>query len=282
MPSSAPIGIFDSGVGGLSVLRAIHAALPAEDLIYIADQANLPYGGRPASELIAFSERITSYLLQRGCKLIVVACNTASGAALYPLRQRWPQVPFVGMEPAIKPAAAATQTGVVGVLATRGTLTGQLYENVKARHASSVTVLEVAAHGLVAAVEANTLNQPAIRTQLAAELAPLLAAGVDQLVLGCTHFPFAASLITDLVGPSVTLIDPAPAIARQVERLLTRHDLHTPAPPTGNLTFHTTGDLTHFAHQLTTLLHIPTPPSTPIPSTYKLSSGLLPKCYHYG
>ena len=152
--SIAPIGIFDSGVGGLSVLRAVRQALPQEALIYLADQAHVPYGPRPVEQVRTFAEGITRYLLSQGAKLIVVACNTASAAALHSLRQAFPELPFVGMEPAVKPAAEHTQTGVVGVLATPATFQGALYASVIERFASGVTVLQDTCPGLVMEIEA--------------------------------------------------------------------------------------------------------------------------------
>jgi glutamate racemase len=218
--ASSPIGIFDSGVGGLSVLKAIRQELPQEAVIYLADQAHVPYGLRPLDEVRQFSEKMTEYLLARSAKLVVVACNAASAAALAALRQSYPEITFVGMEPAVKPAAETTQTGRVGVLATPATFQGALYASVIERFANDVTVLQDTCPGLVAQIEAGELNHPYTRRILEKALNPMLAAGIDTIVLGCTHYPFVIPLIEEISGPGVRVIDPAPAVARQVRRVL--------------------------------------------------------------
>lgn len=215
-----PIGMFDSGVGGLSVLKAIRDRLPGEDLIYLADQAHVPYGPRSQSQVRQFSLKIVRYLLERGAKMIVVACNTASAAALNHLREVFPEVPFVGMEPAVKPAAEHTQTGVVGVLATPATFQGKLYASTVERFARGVTVLQDTCPGLVEQIEAGDLDSGPTREILHKALEPMLERGIDRVVMGCTHYPFVIPVIKDIVGEQVEVIDPAPAIARQAERLL--------------------------------------------------------------
>jgi glutamate racemase len=238
----APIAIFDSGVGGLSVMRAIRQEYPPEDLLYLADQAHVPYGPRPLEEVRSFSEDITRYLLGEGAKMIVVACNTASAAALKYLRQKFPEVPFVGMEPAVKPAAERTQTGVVGVLATPATFQGALYASVIERFANGVTVLQDTCPGLVGQIEAGQLEDPETRAILEKSLYPMLDQGIDTVVLGCTHYPFVIPIIQDILGPDVRVIDPAPAIARQVGRLLAQGKLHAPQGSVGKVRIFTTGD----------------------------------------
>ena len=215
-----PIGVFDSGVGGLSVLRAIRQRLPAQPVIYLADQAHVPYGSRTLDEVRSFSKRITQFLLDRGARLIVVACNTASAAALHELRAEFSDVPFVGMEPAVKPAAETTRTGIVGVIATPATFQGQLYASVVERFANGVTILQDTCPGLVTAIENGELDTPGTRAILERALNPMLEQHIDTVVLGCTHFPFVIPLIQQITGPEVRVIDPAPAVARQVERLL--------------------------------------------------------------
>jgi glutamate racemase len=239
---SGPIGIFDSGVGGLSVLCAVREILPGESLVYLADQAHVPYGPRSLEQVRAFSEGITRYLLAQDAKLIVVACNTASAAALHHLRQVFPQVPFVGMEPAVKPAAEHTQSGVVGVLATPATFQGELFASVVERFANGVTVLQDTCPGLVMEVDAGNLDTPQVRAILERALKPMLAQGIDTVVLGCTHFPYVIPIIKTIVGPGVRVIDPAPAIARQVERLLETHGLRSPEKKTNLVRYLTTGD----------------------------------------
>lgn len=240
--SSGPIGIFDSGVGGLSVLKAVMELLPGEDLLYLADQEHVPYGPRSLAEVRNLSAGITRYLLDQGAKLIVVACNTASAAALHYLRGEFPQVPFVGMEPAVKPAAEHTRSRVVGVLATPATFQGELYASVIERFASGVEVLQDTCPGLVMEIDAGHLDTPEVRTILERALKPMLAKGIDTVVLGCTHFPFAIPAIQDIVGPEVRVIDPSPAIARQVERLLVGHGLRDAEKYAVQRRYLTTGD----------------------------------------
>jgi len=244
------IGVLDSGVGGLSILRALRQDLPAASFIYVADQIHLPYGPRPLDELRQFAHGITRYLLERGASLVVVACNAASAASLLYLRAAIPDVPFVGMEPAGKPSAAATHSGLVGVLTTAATAGGPLYARVLDRFAAHVEVRTVVWPELVLAVEANRIDLEDLRPIFDRDLAPLLAAGVDQLVLACTHFPFATQALHAYAGPNVTIVDPSPAIARQARHILS--DTHLPSgstprketPPTVEYT--TTGDPARF------------------------------------
>jgi glutamate racemase len=249
--ASGPIGIFDSGVGGATVLRELRILLPQEDLLYLADQANCPYGPRPVGELRALSAANTRWLLARGAKLIVVACNTASAGALHWLRETFPATPFVGMVPAVKPAAEQTRSGVVGVLATTATIQGELLDEVVLRWAGGTTVVRQPCPGLVEQIEAGQLDTPTTAALLERYLRPLLAAGADTIVLGCTHYPFVAPLIQRLVGPAVHLIDAAPAVARQTARVLEQHSLLRPvsAPP-GQILYATTGDRDAFARLL--------------------------------
>jgi glutamate racemase len=249
-----PLGVFDSGVGGLSVLKAIRKQLPDEDVIYIADQAHVPYGPRPMQQVRSFSEEITRFLLSQGSKIIVVACNTASASALHSLRQDFPQVPFVGMEPAVKPAAETSRSGVVGVLATPATFQGALYASVIERFARSVTVLQHTCPGLVAQIEAGDLESAKTQAILEDALLPMLTQGIDTVVLGCTHYPFVIPLIEAISGPDVRVIDPAPAVARQVERLLKERDLRSGGSSSGSLQVFTTGEPTFLAGMLPALL----------------------------
>jgi glutamate racemase len=236
VPNNSPIGIFDSGVGGLSVLRAMQAQMPAEEIIYFGDQAHVPYGPRPLDEVCAFSEEITRFLLAKNAKLIVVACNSASAAALPYLRATFPHMQFVGMEPAIKPAVEHTRSGVVGVLATPATFQGALYASVLERFARGVTVLQHTCTGLVEQIEKGALDAPETESILRDALTPMLAQGIDTVVLGCTHYPFVIPLIQKIVGEDVRVIDPSPAVARQVGRLLDagglRHAERQSAPRT--------------------------------------------------
>jgi glutamate racemase len=236
------IGIFDSGVGGLSVLREIRKQLPNEPVIFLADQAHVPYGSRTLEEVRRFSVAITRHLLAQGAKLIVVACNTASAAALHPLRQTFPEIPFVGMEPAVKPAAEHSHSRVVGVLATPATFQGALYASVVERFAQDVTLLQHTLPGLVQQIEAGELDAPETRRILEEALLPMLEQDIDTVVLGCTHYPFVIPLIKDIVGPDVRVIDPAPAVARQTARLLQANGLHNLLNVPALLRLQTTGD----------------------------------------
>lgn len=256
-PASGPIGIFDSGVGGLSVLAALRKLLPNENVIYLADQAHVPYGSRSLAQVRAFSEGITRYFLTQDTKLIVVACNTASAAALHHLRQAFPGIPFVGMEPAVKPAAESTRSGVVGVLATPATFQGELYASVIERFAAGVRVLQDTCPGLVMEIDAGSLDTPKVHSILEAALKPMLVEGIDTVVLGCTHFPFVIPMIEDIVGPEVRVIDPSPAIARQVERLLVANNLRSDDPNPGQVRYLTTGDPAQLAGLLPRLIGSP-------------------------
>ncbi len=238
-----PVGIFDSGVGGLTILQAVRRQLSGEDLIYIGDQAHIPYGPRPLEEVRSFSVAILRHLLARQCKLVIVACNAASAAALKYLRQVFPELPIVGMEPAVKPAAETTRSGVVGVLATPATFQGELYASVVERFANGVTLMQDTCLGLVMQIEAGNLRGPETRAILEKALRPMLAAGIDTVVLGCTHYPFVAPLIQEIAGPGVRVIDPAPAVARQAQRLLESRALNYDGPARSpSITFLTTGD----------------------------------------
>ena len=245
-----PIGIFDSGVGGLSIINAVRELLPDEDLIYLADQAHVPYGSRTLTEVREFSEQITGFLLAQNVKLVVVACHTASAAALHHLRKVFPETPFVGMEPAVKPAAERTRSGVVGVLATPATFQGELYASVIERFASDVRVLPDTCPGLVMEIDQGNLDTPEVQRILEKALQPMLAEGIDTVVLGCTHFPFVIPAIETIVGPDVSVIDPSPAVARQVKRLLDSNQSLYSGTGAGRVEYFTTGD----ADQLQDLL----------------------------
>jgi len=251
-----PVGIFDSGIGGLSVLRAIRKELPREHLIYIGDQANVPYGSRLLEEVKQLSEGLTNFLLKQNAKLIVVACNAASAAALRYLRERYPEVPFVGMEPAVKPAAEYTHTGKVGVLATPATFQGELYASVVERFAQGVEIYQDTCPGLVKQIEVGRLDTPKTRRILESALKPMLAAGIDTVVLGCTHYPFVMPLIQKIVGNDVRVIDPAPAVARQVRRVLEQRKMLAERETEGNALYLTTGDLSRFTALLPKVLGI--------------------------
>ena len=225
MCSEAPIGLFDSGVGGLSVWREVVKLLPHEHTVYYADSAYCPYGQKSPAEITERSDRIMDFLLgQHQCKLMVVACNTATAAAIDHLRAAYP-VPFVGMEPAVKPAALHSVTGVVGVLATQGTFKGRLYHETLERFAGHIQIIEQPGDGLVELVERGDTGGEEAQALLEKYIRPMLQANIDHLVLGCTHYPFLIPAIQKITGDRVTILDPAPAIAQRVKFLLSQHRL---------------------------------------------------------
>ncbi|MCP1646666.1 glutamate racemase [Pseudomonas nitroreducens] len=220
MADAAPVGVFDSGVGGLSVLHEIRARLPHESLIYLADCGHVPYGEKTPEYIRSRCRSIAEFLLSRGAKALVLACNTATAAAAADLRELYPQLPIVAMEPAVKPAAEATRSGVVGVLATTGTLKSARFAALLDRFASDVRVITQPGPGLVERIELGDLNGPQTRALLQGYVAPLLAEGCDTLILGCTHYPFLRPLLRELVPAEVSLVDTGAAVARQLERVL--------------------------------------------------------------
>lgn len=244
--SDGPIGLFDSGIGGLSVRRELVARLPHEDTIYFADQLNVPYGHRGIARIRELSEQITAWLLEQRCKAVVVACNTASAAALNVLREHHPDVPFFGMEPAIKPAASATRTGVVGIMATPATFEGQLFRETALRWASAHELITQVCEGLVEQVEAGRLDGAETDALLERALGPMLAAGTDTLVLACTHYSFLTPAIRRLAGRDAEVIDPAPAVARHVHGTLAELGLVADRDRDGRHRFATTGDAAAF------------------------------------
>lgn len=248
-----PIGLFDSGVGGLSVLREIRRLLPEEHVLYYADSAYCPYGPRPAEFIRSRSAAIASFLIGQGAKAIVVACNTASAVALRFLRERFP-VPFVGMVPAVKPAAAATVSGRIGVLATETTLKGDSFAELVRRFATGVEVETVVGKELVPLVEAGDVASPRARALVRGYVEPLVEGGADVIVLGCTHYPFLAPLVAEVAGPGVTIIDPAEPVARQTKRVLTIAGLLREGGGKGKDFFFTSGDGEEFARVASLLL----------------------------
>jgi glutamate racemase len=221
-PESAaadPIGVFDSGLGGLSVLRAVHRQLPQAPLRYLADSANAPYGDRSEAFIVERSQRMARHLVAQGAKLLVVACNTATAAAVANLRERWPALPIVGVEPGLKPAVAATRNGRIGVLATTGTLRSEKFRQLLARQGDAVQITAQPCPGLADLIERGALDTPELRAMVERCCAPLREAGVDTVVLGCTHYPFVQHLIADAMGPQVQIIDTADAVARRAVQL---------------------------------------------------------------
>ena len=234
-----PIGVFDSGLGGLSVAHEIRLRLPLEDIVYIADSAYCPYGPRPLDEIRDRSLAVTRALFDFGAKLIVVACNTASGAAIDDLREIF-EVPIVGLEPAVKPAALSTKTGRVAVLATPATLKTDRFNRLLDNHGAGVEVVRIPCPGFVELVEAGELNGERALATVRDALAPALE-GVDRIILGCTHYPFLRDAVAEVAGEGVEILDSGPAVARQVERVLRSNSLLRETGE-GSFTFYTTGD----------------------------------------
>lgn len=219
LTKSAPIGIFDSGVGGISVLKHIRQLLPHEDLLYCADSSNAPYGNKSPEFIRERAFSLTRFLADQGAKAIVIACNTATAGAINQLRENF-QLPIIGMEPAVKPAVAATRSGVVGVLATSGTLKSAQFAALLENYGQNVRIVTQACHGLVECIERGELDAVSTSALIAKYLKPLLEAGADTIVLGCTHYPFIRPLIEAQLGSGITLIDTGEAVARQVQRRL--------------------------------------------------------------
>ncbi len=225
MSDNRPIGVFDSGAGGLSVLKELLKELPNESFIFFADSANCPYGSKSKDEIIALSSAISNFLISEECKVIVVACNTATAAAIDWLRENY-TIPFIGMEPAIKPAAINTKTKSIGVLATAGTFKGRLYIETSHKYASDVNVCYQVGEGLVELVEQGKINSTEAEELLMKYIKPMLDCNIDQLVLGCTHYPFFKALLFKLLPDNVEIIDPSPAVAKQVSRVLSDKGLN--------------------------------------------------------
>lgn len=222
--AAAPVGIFDSGLGGLSVLRAVRTALPNESLLYVADSRHAPYGERDHAYIVERTLAMGDWIVSQGAKALVVACNTATAESIAALRERLP-IPVVGVEPGIKPAAAQSKTRIAGVLATQVTLRSERFRQLVERHSADCRFICQPGHGLVEAVERCDIDSPSLSRLLAGYIEPMLEAGADTLVLGCTHYPFFDTAIRRIVGNRLALIDTSVAIARQLERILDTHGL---------------------------------------------------------
>jgi glutamate racemase len=252
MGKDAPIGVFDSGVGGLSVLAEIQQLLPHESLLYVADCGHIPYGEKTPAFILERSRSVAEFFREQGAKAFVIACNTATVAAVADLRQDYPDWPLVGMEPAVKPAAAATRSGVVGVLATTGTLQSAKFAALLDRFATDVRVITQPCPGLVELIETGDLDSPTLRQLLQGYIDPLLSAGCDTIILGCTHYPFLKPLLAQMLPASIILIDTGAAVARQLKRLLGERDLLALGDPEPTQ-FWTSGDVYHLRNILPTL-----------------------------
>ncbi|GAA4833530.1 glutamate racemase [Algivirga pacifica] len=251
------VGVFDSGLGGLSVWRVLAKEIQHESILYYADSAHCPYGGKTEEEVRALTSTAVDFLLEKGCRLIVIACNTATAAAIHYLREKYPHIPFVGMEPAVKPAAIATKTGTIGVLATRGTFQGGHFKKTKEQYAEGVTVITRAGDGLVELVEQQEIYTPKAHALIHSYIAPMLDARADHIVLGCTHYPFLIPVLESIVGPTVQLVDPAPSVAKRVITLY--QQLPQYVSPKLRREFYTTGDMKLMKHFLQETLKVQDP-----------------------
>ena len=236
------IGIFDSGIGGTSIWGEIQELLPNEDCIYLADSKNAPYGEKSEERILELSIKNTEYLLSQGCKIIVVACNTATTNAIDYLRANY-TVPFIGIEPALKPAAINTKSKIVGVLATKGTLSSSLFHSTSKNHAAGITVLEQRGTGLVEMIENGNLQSDELYQLLEGYIRPMLEKGMDYLVLGCTHYPYLIPLLKKMLPENVTIIDSGQAVARQTRTVLVKNELLTNSTNVGIHQFYTNGDV---------------------------------------
>lgn len=236
-----PIGIFDSGVGGTSIWKELHACLPLESTIYLADSKNAPYGTKGRDKIIELSARNTEWLLAQGCKLIIAACNTATTNAIDYLRTQY-KVPFIGIEPAIKPAALKTQTNAIGILATKGTLSSALFHKTTVQFASHIKVIEQEGTGIVELIESGRLDSESMQKLLKKYTAPMLRANIDHLVLGCTHYPYLIPQLQKLLPINITIIDSGAAVALQTKRILDSHGLCTDGTVKPTFKFFTNGD----------------------------------------
>lgn len=236
-----PIGIFDSGIGGTSIWGEIQELLPFEDCIYLADSKNAPYGEKSEERILELSIKNTEYLLQQHCKLIVVACNTATTNAIGYLRDNY-NVPFIGIEPAIKPAAINSKSKIVGVLATKGTLSSSLFHSTSKNHAAGITILEQRGTGLVEMIENGELQSAKMLQTLEGYIGPMLEKGIDYLVLGCTHYPYLIPILKKLLPANIKIIDSGQAVAKQAKAVLEKNELVTNATKLGSHRFYTNAD----------------------------------------
>ncbi len=236
-----PIGVFDSGIGGTSILREIVKLLPNEDFIYLADSINAPYGQKSPETILALCEKNVKFLLAKGCKLIVVACNTATTNAIAFLRETY-DVPFIGIEPAIKPAALNTKTNTIGILATKGTLNSKLFSDKIDLYTSNIKIIEVVGKGLVECLEQGDFDSEYLVSLIRSYITPMLKEQIDYLVLGCSHYPFLIPIISTLVSSTVKIIDSGEAVAKQTKHVLSTHNLLYAGEKLGVLTFYTNID----------------------------------------
>lgn len=237
MSNTNAIGLFDSGIGGTSIWREINHLLPHENTIYLADSKNAPYGKRSKEEIIQLSFKNTEFLLEQNCKIIVVACNTATTNAIKELRTKY-NVPFIGIEPAIKPAANQSKTQTIGILATKGTLNSELF-NRQAESFTNTKIIEQVGHGLVELIENGAIQSPEMKKLLTSYLEPMIAANIDYLVLGCSHYPYLIPIIKEIIPNHIQIIDSGEAVARQTKAILEKNNLLNTSNSEGNPVFYT-------------------------------------------
>ena len=242
MTSKQPIGVFDSGVGGLSVAKKIREALPYEDILYIADSGYAPYGNKSQQFIEQRSKALVQFMLEQHAKAVVVACNTATLSAIQQLRATF-QIPIIGVEPGIKPAALQTKSGVIGVMVTTRTSQAETFHDLIERFSENIRIEVQACDGLVELVEKGNLNSAETRTLVARYVLPLLDKGVDVIALGCTHYPFLMPVIKDIAGKNVEIVETGTAVAKQVVRRLTDEGHLAQGCETGKDVFYTTGDV---------------------------------------
>ncbi|WP_116790605.1 glutamate racemase [Flavobacterium psychrotrophum] len=235
--SLQPIGLFDSGIGGTSIWKEIHSLLPNEDTIYLADSRNAPYGQRSKEEIVELSFKNTDYLLEQGAKMVVVACNTATTNAITELRKAY-NIPFIGIEPAIKPAAIHTKTNAIGILATKGTLSSELFNKTVAGF-TDVNVIEQVGYNLVSLIENGKLNSPEVMELLKEYLQPMIDANIDYLVLGCSHYPYLVPQIKKILPETVAIVDSGAAVAKRTKAVLKQHNLLNTLPHESTQAFYT-------------------------------------------
>lgn len=238
MSNKSPIGIFDSGVGGTSIWKEMIKILPNEDTIYVADSANAPYGKKTKEQIISLSEKNVKFLLDKGSKIIVVACNTATTNAISYLRNKY-QVPFIGIEPAIKPAALHTKTNNIGILATQGTLSSELFAETATKFAADVNIFEQEGKGLVELIESNKIESNEMKALLLRYLVPMKNKNIDYLILGCTHYPYLITKIKEIIGEKVSIIDSGFAVSKQINNILQKENLLNSKLSQGNYQFYT-------------------------------------------
>ena len=241
MQRTQAIGLFDSGIGGTSIWKEINRVLPNEDTIYLSDSKNAPYGQKSKDEILHICKKNTEFLIAKGCKIIVVACNTATTNSIDYLRANYP-VPFIGIEPAIKPAALLSKTGAIGILATKGTLSSKLFAKTTEEHSKNVTTVEQVGDGIVTLIEDGNLHSTKMTELLMKYLTPMQQFQIDHLVLGCTHYPYLIPQIKTILGNDVKIIDSGEAVARQTKAILKRSDLLSKSRSLGNHEFFTNTD----------------------------------------